>query len=169
MNKKNDGFTLIELVVAVAIIGILSSLITPRVREQLAKARDTKAIALLSALRTAGELYYIEYGKPPLDDISMGGNPTNVKNAINNLKEFLDPKGEASIKDGKIEIGGSRGEVTVPGGVEADKKLNLGGDIGFTFINPDPTADNQGDGVYLWFSEDTGFEYDSSRKLWKEY
>lgn len=169
MKEKNNGFTLIELVVAVAIIGILSSLITPRVREQLAKGRDTKAIALLSALRTAGELYYIEYGKPPMDNISSGATPTNVENAINNLKEFLDPKGESSIKNGKIEIGGSRQKISGPSGPEADKQLNLGGDIGFTFINPDTTASNQGDGVYIWFAEDTGREYDSSGKLWKEY
>lgn len=42
---KNGGFTLIELIIAVALVGILSSLVTPKVRVQLAKGRDTKAVS----------------------------------------------------------------------------------------------------------------------------
>ena len=163
--KKDKGFTLIELVVAVAIIGILSTLVTPKVREQLAKGRDAKAIALLNALRTAGELYYIEYGKPPLEDISKGGNSADIVASIEKLKEFLDPKGEVLLKTGKIQIGGVRKQISGASGPEADKKVVFGGEIAFTFINPDSSSSNQGDGVYIWFKEETGREYDSSGKL----
>jgi|GEM_PF-262263 len=169
MKKKNSGFTLIELVVAIAIIGILSTLVTPKVREQLAKGRDAKGIAFLNALRTASELYYIEYGKPPLEDITKGGNPADVESSLDKLKEFLDPKGESFIKNGKIQIGGVRKQVSGAGGPEAEKKVIFGGEISFTFINPDGASLNQGDGVYIWFKEETGREYDSSGRLWKDY
>ena len=38
-------------------------MVTPKVREQLAKGKDAKAVATLTALRTASELYYIENEK----------------------------------------------------------------------------------------------------------
>ena len=77
---KNGGFTLIELIIAVALVGILSSLVTPKVRIQLAKGRDTKAISYLGAMRTAAELYYIEKGEAPTTVISP--NEADDKKAI---------------------------------------------------------------------------------------
>jgi general secretion pathway protein G len=168
--EKKSGFTLVELVVAIAIIGILSTLITPKVREQLAKGRDMRGISLLGAMRTASELYYIEKGTAPLDDITNGDNPVNIKAAIDNLLEYLDPKAETMLKTGKIEVGGTRKEITGGGGAkEASKEITFGGEIGFTFINPDSSATNKGDGVYIWFSSDIGKEYDSSGKKWSSY
>ena len=112
---KNGGFTLIELIIAVALVGILSSLVTPKVRIQLAKGRDTKAISYLGAMRTAAELYYIEKGEAPTTVISP--NEADDKKAIENILPYLDPKAESVIKDGKIQIGGSRkdenGKITI--------------------------------------------------------
>jgi general secretion pathway protein G len=168
--RKNAGFTLVELVVAVAIIGILSTLITPRVREQLAKGRDTRAISLLGAMRTASELYYIEKGEAPLDDMTKASNPTDVKAALDKLLDYLDPKAESLLKNGKVEIGGTRKEVAAGGGgVEADKTITYGGTIGFTFANPDASASNPGDGVYIWFAGESGKEYDSGGTRWSSY
>lgn len=50
-----------ELIIAVALVGILSSLVTPKVRIQLAKEEILKAI-IFRAMRTA-ELYYRVKGK----------------------------------------------------------------------------------------------------------
>ena len=168
--RKQGGFTLIELVVAVALIGMLSTLVTPRVREQLAKGRDTRAIALLGAMRTASELYYIEKGEAPLDDISQGGNAVKIKESIGKLMEYLDPKANDLLKDGEVEIGGTRKKTIGAGGeAEASKEINFGGNIGFTFLNPDTTATNRCDGVYIWFSSGAGKEYDTGGKLWEKY
>ena len=42
---KNKGFSLIEIVVAVAIIGILSGIVGLQLRGYIAKAKDAKAVA----------------------------------------------------------------------------------------------------------------------------
>ena len=43
VKMKNGGFSLIEMVIAVALVGVLSTLVVPKVREQLAKGKDAKA------------------------------------------------------------------------------------------------------------------------------
>lgn len=55
MNKK--AFSLIELLVVVAIIGILAAIIVPNVRIQLERAKITKTKALIGSLETAVTLY----------------------------------------------------------------------------------------------------------------
>lgn len=60
MKKREKGFTLIELVIVVAIISILAALITPKVRLSLMKAKDVKIEVTLETMRTASNLYFAE-------------------------------------------------------------------------------------------------------------
>ena len=59
MNKKSgiqQGFTLIELMIVVAIIGILAAIAIPAYQNYVAKSQVTSAIAELSPAETAVEL-----------------------------------------------------------------------------------------------------------------
>jgi prepilin-type N-terminal cleavage/methylation domain-containing protein len=52
------GFTIIELVVVVAIIGVLSTVILASVTQYINKSKDANVIGNLAILVSAGEVYY---------------------------------------------------------------------------------------------------------------
>ncbi len=70
-NKKltdTSGFTLIELMVVMVILGILASMIVPRIMDRPEEARRTKAAVDIGALSQALQLYKLDNGKYPTTD-----------------------------------------------------------------------------------------------------
>jgi general secretion pathway protein G len=59
------GFTLIELMVVIAIIGILGVVITPVVGKAIEKAKVARTISDLGAINTAADNFYIDTGRFP--------------------------------------------------------------------------------------------------------
>ncbi|NOJ08212.1 pilin [Vibrio splendidus] len=68
MNNKNKrmnqkGFTLIELMIVVAIIGVLSAIAVPAYKDYVSKSEASSALATLKSLQTPAELTFQEEGK----------------------------------------------------------------------------------------------------------
>jgi len=59
------GFTLIELMIVIVILGILMGTILPRLSGAQGRARDTARIADLNSIAQAMELYYDDFGSYP--------------------------------------------------------------------------------------------------------
>jgi len=60
--KKNRAFTLMELIVAIIIVGVLAGLAIPRFSSTIEKSRTAEAINILETLRNAQEVYKLENG-----------------------------------------------------------------------------------------------------------
>ena len=65
MQKLQQGFTLIELMIVVAIIGILAALAVPAYQDYTIRSKVSEAASLASAARTAVDVYYSENGTLP--------------------------------------------------------------------------------------------------------
>ena len=73
--RNESGFSLIELMVVVAIIGVLATIAIPRVNQFIAKARTSEAQVNLSSIYTFNKNFYIEFqGYTPYFDV-MGYAP----------------------------------------------------------------------------------------------
>jgi type IV pilus assembly protein PilA len=59
--KSNSGFSLVELMVVVAIIGVLATVAVPNYLKFTAKAKQSNAKAELSGLYTAEKAFFVEY------------------------------------------------------------------------------------------------------------
>jgi type IV pilus assembly protein PilA len=61
MKLNNKGFSLVELMVVVAIIGILASVAVPSINKYMAKSRQSEAKTNLGSLYTAEKAFAAEY------------------------------------------------------------------------------------------------------------
>lgn len=59
--KRDDGFTLVELMVVVAIIGVLSAVAIPNFKKYQAKAKVSEAKLQLSSIYTAETSFYADF------------------------------------------------------------------------------------------------------------
>lgn len=69
--KNKKGFTLVELVVVIAILGILAGIAVPRFMDATATARGAKIIADLRTLDSAATMFYAKNGAYPAADTDL--------------------------------------------------------------------------------------------------
>jgi len=92
--KNSKGFTLVELVVVIAILGILAGIAIPRFMEATRTARGAKIVADMRTMESAVYVFYVKYGH----------YPTSAEGASNGSLSLLiqggwpvPPQGEAII------------------------------------------------------------------------
>jgi general secretion pathway protein G len=66
--SNQDGFTLIEIMVVILILGLLATLVVQNLRGATDKAKRVKAQADIAALKTGLDRYYLDSGSYPTTD-----------------------------------------------------------------------------------------------------
>lgn len=75
--NRTRGFTLLELLVVVVIIGVLVAYVAPRYFQQVGKSERTAALGQIDALRKAIDAYWLDVGDYPTAE--QGLNALMVK------------------------------------------------------------------------------------------
>ncbi len=98
MLKRKHGFTLIELVIVVAILGILASIAIPRFLDAQATARGSKIVADMRTLESAFSLYLMD------NSVSLGEHDAAI--LVTGTKKYMAaipavPAGSAKFPNGQ--------------------------------------------------------------------
>ncbi|HGO7965813.1 TPA: pilin, partial [Neisseria meningitidis] len=77
MNTLQKGFTLIELMIVIAIVGILAAVALPAYQDYTARAQVSEAILLAEGQKSAVTEYYLNHGEWPANNSSAGVAPAS--------------------------------------------------------------------------------------------
>jgi type IV pilus assembly protein PilA len=137
MKQMQQGFTLIELMIVVAIIGILAAVALPAYQDYTVRAKMSEVILAMSACRTSVTELYQTGGTPPgADNWGCEGVSSKYVKSLN------------TTADGVIT-----GTIQAISAAVNDKKVTLIPTIGGA---PAATATDFGKGVNGWVCGGTG-------------
>lgn len=99
LNKQNKGFTIVELLIVIVVIGILAGLVITTYNGIQQKARNTERTTDLKTFQSQLEAYYANNGRYPTST-NLGSGTGNDTWAAANLKgmdkeTLRDPKAAA--------------------------------------------------------------------------
>ena len=106
MKKVQQGFTLIELMIVVAIIGILAAVAIPAYQDYTIRAKVTEGLGLAGAAKTAVAETYSSKGNPP--STNTGGGLALAASITGNSVASVGVSGRGVIQISyKNNLGGS--------------------------------------------------------------
>ncbi|HEZ8453269.1 TPA: pilin, partial [Neisseria gonorrhoeae] len=123
MNTLQKGFTLIELMIVIAIVGILAAVALPAYQDYTARAQVSEAILLAEGQKSAVTEYYLNHGKWPANNGDAGvASSAEIKGKyvqkveVNNgvvTATMASSNVNKEIKDKKLSLWGRREDGSV--------------------------------------------------------
>ena len=126
INRKNEsGFTLIELMIVVAIIGILAAIAIPNFLRFQLKSKSSEGKVNIAAIRTAEESYLAEFGGTSVaGTVSPATAPTTAKVTFVDAGGFntlgWSPEGQVFFQYGVAWTSGTPSAYTISATADID-------------------------------------------------
>jgi prepilin-type N-terminal cleavage/methylation domain-containing protein len=99
--KKSKGFTLIELMIVVAIIGILAAVAIPKFADLVSKSKEAAVKGTLGAVRSAVSIYYGdregEYAGDVFTALTNGNKYMPAVQNVSSLGAYSIPKTNSTL------------------------------------------------------------------------
>jgi len=92
MNARNKGFTLVEIMIVVVIIGLLASMAIPAFQKVRTNSQDKAVLNNARQLSAASDQYYLENGISTVTLSDLLG-PTSYIKALNSVANETYPQG----------------------------------------------------------------------------
>ena len=92
MNNKNRGFTLVEIMIVVVIIGLLASMAIPAFQKVRTNSQDKAVLNNARQLSAASDQYYLENGVSSVVISDLLG-PTSYIKSLNTVAKETYPVG----------------------------------------------------------------------------
>jgi len=149
MNKLKSGFTLIEILIVIAIIGVLSVSLVPNIAGAPAKARDLSKKQAVMQADAAMQAYIVTSGKPVNIELENGTGNTNgvcLNNAHNNWKIKIF---DSSIPSATT-VDDDAGDDCIAGGVVHPKFVKDGNDYRFEIKVESAASASEGQTDIFW-------------------
>lgn len=112
-----EGFTLLEMLLVICIIGVLAAIAVPKFSQSMTLANTSKIQADLSTLNTAVELYHAEKGVYPKELKQLG-------DYVRDIDSLKPPSGSYFLRTGETKEAGASYELTAETGKETQATLD---------------------------------------------
>ena len=136
--SMQKGFTLIELMIVVAIIGILAAVALPAYQQYTAKAKFSEVVLATAALKTAVELCAQDQGA--VTNCSSGTNGVPVDTTTANGKVASVTTAGGIITATAIATGGLNGQTYILNGTYANGAVQWAVDPASTCLTVNPAV-----------------------------
>jgi general secretion pathway protein G len=107
--RLRSGFTLIELIVVIALVAVLAAVVAPNLLGKASEANRKSALVQLEKIASAVELYRLETGRYPEEMIDLVEQPTGLDRwqgpYVRKRSQLLDPWGNAIV----LQVPGEKG------------------------------------------------------------
>ncbi|MGD1916529.1 MAG: type II secretion system protein [Phycisphaerales bacterium] len=148
LRTRRAGFSLIELVIVIAILGILAAVAVPRMSRGAAGATSSRLRADLATMRSALELYYVEHNNtyPAVADFAnaLVNQYSDVDGNLNASKTGVFIYGPYLKELPTIQVGARKGRNGVAAAAAAGLGWLYNATTGVITANSDTATDDAG-------------------------